>query len=1704
MTLFTDLPTPVNGQVSTEHPPLLPTTAAEYLHDDLIATQLPAWFKEAPLGVRDALRETLDQWHRTQTVVADVFARMQPIRQFAEQRLQAALAAYGWGHVDPHAYGLKQIRLLQNALIFITNQQLKIVDTLVRQTLPDIVVPESFEIDLISSISQHSLLHAALQNFEGAETQPGGFETGTAIFSLQNNRLIEHPELPPETFAAISRNLNLGEQYQAHLSNLFNPPDDVYEPEDPRSRAYQINASFIANKQHEFIAELHMAYMKGQLSYANYHAILQGVWPGKAGQDVTAGHSTLEVMGFEVPGIMVLWPERTTSRTHSPCVVYLPQSPYKVFNEFQRFDLFKEQLRDWLKTPEFSRYFVQRVPLRHRAQFMQRSDIRHVAWDSLLLLSPQVITESVIMVETRHVDQSGNPFEVAWQLQRAQIMDDARLLAVPTADEDSKSRLKRQVEYLNAGLSVLTLVLGFVPVLGEILLAFSLIQVGLNVFKGIQAWQRNDRLKALDYLFDVAQNLALVAVPAAAKGLRSSPEPVVDKLVRVTLSNGEKRLWKPDLTPYQEDPARLWGLEPDAQGIYSRDDKAYIRLDSAVYRIKADRSTGQGVILHPDDPSAYTPKVRGNSGGQWAHELEDPLRWPRLQLFRRLGPAAEALSDVNAEHVLQITGTSDDILRKVHMDLLPMPALLADCLTRVSLVDQVESFVAHMKAGMDGRAEFAPLQLEVLTRLPSWPADRVLRVVDKRGGIVREYGYLQIASGPRLQIAEAQIRKGDLLKVTLESLSQAQIEHLLGEPVTGLVPQRQALARLIGEAAEAEQAQLVSRLYTLSEKARPELMGIQHALPSLPVRVLEELSSHLTPREAQTLAENGRLPLRILEEGRVYRQMLRLNRALEGLFYPVLSNADSHSLVWHTLPLLRGWSAQSNLELYSTVTGKKLGGVIGDPSGYSAKLYKTENAYEAVDGRSGEAVTDPDLLPVLYKALNLTQRYALDLPLDEGVSVLRSRLCRLAAQQRAASAQGLGMQKIKPWFKSPMRLAEGRLGYPMGGRVGRLPSENDPRLLKDLVHELYPLLSEAETERLLLSFRQPSAQATRELVRRKAELDKLRRVLDDWEASPSWTQSLSGARVKVSTAHKQQMKQAIISAWRRQTPTLTVDNHIGHELNLNGWPVDSLPTLNADFSHVSALHLAHATGGISSTFLENFPGLRVLSLIDNGLTEVPAALSAMPDLIDLNLQGNQIVLSGTTSGILSGLTRLRSLNLTGNPLGRTFSVRQMGNLQHLMLRYTGLSAWPEGVERLTQMRLMDLRNNAITQVPAQVLTPERYAINRVTSLHDNPLDPDSLRRLELYRREHGINFGISAQRQHVAEEGGIYHWAVSPSREQTRQWQALSEHGESGDFFRVLEDLSASSQFTHTRQDLTQRVWKLIGAAHDNQEVRERLFAMAGHQRTCADGIAMVFADMELNYSIFQAESSLNTEQQLLNLARGLFRIEKLNAYVSRVLDDRIIRIMSKQQDYVQRLQVLADEHPGVATRPVSEMAPVDQQGVAYRLGSPEATRLASYLSPLWVQQEVARLDPLEVQMFYQVNLARVLELPARPKSMQFGNVAEVTPQELSVARQYVLQQETQPALQAFIEKQVFWGEYLRKKYPEAFNGMSTNHQNRMDTVYSERGEGTDEEYMEKISTVVESRERAMDLVVSELTRQELEQHPFALAEPRPSTSRDT
>ncbi|MGH8409138.1 MAG: hypothetical protein ACRESL_26975, partial [Pseudomonas sp.] len=59
---------------------------------------------------------------------------------------------------------------------------------------------------------------------------------------------------------------------------------------------------------------------------------------------------------------------------------------------------------------------------------------------------------------------------------------------------------------------------------------------------------------------------------------------------------------------------------------------------------------------------------------------ERPLEWDRLTLLRRLGHETQGISDATLSALGDISGISDDLLRKVHIDGLPMPAVLADTL----------------------------------------------------------------------------------------------------------------------------------------------------------------------------------------------------------------------------------------------------------------------------------------------------------------------------------------------------------------------------------------------------------------------------------------------------------------------------------------------------------------------------------------------------------------------------------------------------------------------------------------------------------------------------------------------------------------------------------------------------------------------------------------------------------------------------------------------------------------------------------------------------------------------------------------------------------------------------------------------------------------------------------------------------------------
>ena len=1663
---------------------------AENKHEAYIAPLLPSWFVSAPDSLRQALRDSLKHAHETQLAVSVILAKITPAEQFAEPLLVHELAAHGHSDVNPKTCGIKEVHLLNNVVIFIANQQLWLVDSLIRLLLPEMQVPQSLELNLVSSINRHSLLQAAMQNFQQSQTQATGFASGSTIYTLSGNQQLPHAGLTPEKFADICRELNLGLQYQLHLDQVFSPQDDEWPADDPRSKAYKIKTAFCMNKRHEFVSALHIAYMKKEVTSLNYTLIISRLLAASNQASTQEPvHSTFEIFGFEVPGIIVFWPEQKPEQQRQSCVVYLPDGPQRSFYQFETFERFKFQLREWLKAPLFSDYFVQRVPLRHRAEFVRRTNIKQMTWDSLLLRRPPIINEPELLRQTGHKPQSGDPFEVAWRLQLAQIKDDARQLMVPTEDEDTRSRLERQAMYLNLGMSLLGLALGFVPVLGQVLLASSVLQLGVEVYEGIKAWQHNDRAAALEHLFDIAQNIALVAsTGAATRALKA--EPVVDALVPVKSVKGHSRLCKPDLAPYEFKHVSLAGLVPDEQGLYRVDGQSFIKSEGRVFEVSIEADKGRCHLLHPTDPDAYTPRLFHNERGMWAPEWGNPLHGSALQLFRRLGHQGEGLSDAGVEQVLAASNTSEAVLRRLLMDNLPPPPLLLDSLKRVRLSERIEAFITQMKQGNTGTVEQADLQLELLARLPGWPQEKVLRVVDADGVKYKEYGGDLASLHSRLQLAQAQINHGDLLKVTLESLSSPQIEVLLGEGLPGLEQQVPALARKLGEHAQSTKGSLLARLYNASEGVTPGTASLKRQFPSLPVAVLEELLDPLTTEQKVQLVATGTLPLVVLEEARSYVQALRVNRTVEGIFHPALGGADSTLVTWKTLPDLQGWPHNAVFIVFDK-TMQLVHEPLGSGTVPRREIFKEADIYE-FHGSTGEVYRSPDLLNCVVKALTPTERSATGLgDIDPGAR-LRFKVASLAAQQRSSVAKKLGMYSIKPWFTSPMRLADGRRGYTLGGRSGRILPAAEPNRLKDLVVELYPLMSEVQAGQFLYRLKMPAALMTRVLVNLKAELTALRSDLEDWIGSNVWTQPRNGPRSLLAKQAKRAISQALIRAWRRQTSSVQIEGHTGYELNLDAWPVDGLPALSADFGHISALHLADSSNAqFPVGFLERFPNLRVLSLTSSHLAELPVSIARMPQLRDLNLQGNRIVLNDQANAILKGLVKLKSLNLTGNQLGRPVAVQSMRELKHLLLRHTGTTQWPDGVEYLAQLQTLDLRDNAISYIPPEVLAADRAAINRVTFLHDNPLSTDSQHRLQVYYGEHGISFGIDLLRQHVVAQRGIEHWAALPSREQATHWSGLLSSSRSTDFFRVLEDMTTSMQFLRQREDLTRRVWRLLGAMHDHLELRDRVFEIASNPRTCSDGIAMIFADMELQHQVFIAQTEVNTEESLLKLAHGLFHIELLNKHVFTVIEERLAAIQLRQQGYVRQLQQLVDEFaPGFASAPVSSMDAVEQQGVAYRLGSPEALSLAQLLSPVGVRSQIAALDPLQVQMFYQVKLAHDLNLPARPKSMRFERIARVTPADLEIAKDYVLAEDKLEPMTASIEKRDFWIAFLEKKYPEAFTDSDQPLDERMDVLYMARESMSSNDYVAQSNELGDARGKTRVLVVTQLTRQELQEHP--------------
>ncbi|QHG68250.1 hypothetical protein C2H86_13860 [Pseudomonas putida] len=658
-----------------------------------------------------------------------------------------------------------------------------------------------------------------------------------------------------------------------------------------------------------------------------------------------------------------------------------------------------------------------------------------------------------------------------------------------------------------------------------------------------------------------------------------------------------------------------------------------------------------------------------------------------------------------------------------------------------------------------------------------------------------------------------------------------------------------------------------------------------------------------------------------------------------------------------------------------------------------------------------------------------------------------AQLLDFAVADRSGCATLLGQQPIKPGWRSPLRLAHGRIGYPLSGRGSVGAAEHRLR-------SLFPSLNASQISdlRAELSKTGDLGAAVKEL---QAELQTLDRDLKNW---------IWGATDVFERQDRQRCASLLEEAWRREGAS---DRET---LVLERMRIPRMPAVTARLPHIRELKL---TGlelqQLDAQFLSCFPNLQVLEvtrnpaidaqglfdalasvprlrsldLTSNGLASLtPAAqnaLTAMPDLRQLNLRRNQLTLDETTLTFLASrpldILRLGSnritldenlakrfqdlvhpqrLDLSFNPLQRAPDVRYMARLQHLDLNNCALPAWPEGLTTLMsqpqyQLRFLDLSSNRIHHI-ADLSNILRSPYARDVSAHlserrwlfnYNGLEAETRRRL----LASGVNV-FEHPPERPEWQGFWRDWA---NTQQEQLWTELFEQSENGDLQAVLERLVNSKEAQRDPQGLRERVWALLERARENSALRERLNEVAQlYPPTCGDAGAEAFSALEVELLASDAfDQAHGTAKPLLDLYRQLYRREKVNELADRISFRR-----------GQRKQALLDNV-------------MDEELPAYDpLDVPTAFPD--------VDLETGLVDDIEVRLALRQSLAHTLDFPEPSSGMLYRDAARINRQIIGNVEAAVRTFDADTdARQQWTCQQPVWINYLKVRYASQFEAIT-------------------------------------------------------------------
>ncbi|MFP3514970.1 NEL-type E3 ubiquitin ligase domain-containing protein [Pseudomonas sp. SIMBA_077] len=746
-----------------------------------------------------------------------------------------------------------------------------------------------------------------------------------------------------------------------------------------------------------------------------------------------------------------------------------------------------------------------------------------------------------------------------------------------------------------------------------------------------------------------------------------------------------------------------------------------------------------------------------------------------------------------------------------------------------------------------------------------------------------------------------------------------------------------------------------------------------------------------------------------------------MNRAFEGFYLRTPFNPDTEKLIRHFITKVVNWPASTTIELRD---GSTWGNVVQRWGASALKspcvIVKTEGGYQRYRLQGEEYVLEPgsDLLlsTALFKSLTNDQRQRLGFAMIDQTADFNATLAKLASAERAESARILGMQPIRPEFKPPLRISDGRLGYPLCG----LDTDNISRSMRRRVLDIHPRLDDEQIQDYLASITESGLDPLAYLRERKRQRKLLRQVLQSWiDESP--TEITTSRQLSNYAGSRHQAAEMIQRSWHKNTTFMPWVNpeHVS-SLNLEGLRVGSLPVMPSgfDFSHITHLNINNMECGESvNGFLQHFNNLTLLQMDKNRIRSLPSQLQNMPGLRQLSLANNFLYVTPADNALLASLRNLEVLNLNGNLLGPMLDLSSLPYLRRVYLRRTAIQDWPSGLVFRPMLEIADLRENRLIDIPELVYQAPASVTHNI-SLSGNPLMATSRLRLARFIAQGGSSMGINSEGL-ISEAAALEFWTTGITHhERTRRegmWLDLKSDPSSEDFFFLLSRLTVTADAQSVRQDLSRRVWEMIEAASQNQTLRRDLLDIAAAPRSCTDSVALTFSSLEVaTYLARLTANGAAQEAELVNFAKGLFRLDQVEKIAAQACADRLAN----------------------------------------------SGRAA---------------DEVEVHLAYRIGLAQALDLPGQPQHMTFKVIADVSQADLDKARVQVELAEKTSKVSQFISRTEFWREHLNRTFSSEFAQLTFPYFEQLGELLRRSPEMTSERYLSRVNDIRTAMDVATD-----------------------------